>query len=73
VRLLSGTTAAMLRLLRIDTNAARAVTEEEISASLEEGVDAGLIEAHEHQMVQNVFRLDERPLTSLMTPSMLLP
>ena len=68
VRLLSGTTAAMLRLLRIDTNAARAVTEEEISASLEEGVDAGLIEAHEHQMVQNVFRLDERPLTSLMTP-----
>lgn len=68
VKLLSGTTAAVLKLLRIDTNTARAVTEEEISASLEEGVDAGLIEAHEHQMVQNVFRLDERPLTSLMTP-----
>ena len=68
VKLLSGTTAAVLKLLRIDTNTARAVTEEEISASLEEGVDAGLIEDHEHQMVQNVFRLDERPLTSLMTP-----
>ena len=68
VKLLSGTTAATLRLLRIDTTASRAVTEEEISASLEEGVDAGLIEEHEHQMVQNVFRLDERPLTSLMTP-----
>jgi putative hemolysin len=68
VKLLSGTTAAVLKLLRIDTNTARAVTEEEISASLEEGVDAGLIEEHEHQMVQNVFRLDERPLTSLMTP-----
>jgi len=27
-----------------------------------------VIEQHEHQMVQNVFRLDERPLTSLMTP-----
>ena len=68
VKLLSGTTAATLKLLRIDTNTARAVTEEEISASLEEGVDAGLIEEHEHQMVQNVFRLDERALTSLMTP-----
>jgi putative hemolysin len=68
VKLLSGTTAAVLKLLRIDTNAARPVTEEEISASLEEGVDAGLIEEHEHQMVQNVFGLDDRPLTSLMVP-----
>jgi putative hemolysin len=68
VKLLSGTTAGVLKLLRIDTNAARAVTEEEITASLEEGVDAGVIEQHEHQMVQNVFQLDERPLTSLMVP-----
>ena len=68
VKLLSSTTAGTLKLLRIDTTTARAVTEEEISASLEEGVDAGLIEEQEHQMVQNVFRLDERPLTSLMTP-----
>jgi len=68
VKLLSGTTAYTLRVLRIDVNATRHVTEEEISASLEEGVDAGVIEEHEHQMVQNVFRLDERPLTSLMTP-----
>ena len=68
VKLLSGSTAAMLKLLRIDTNAVRAMTEEEISASLEEGVDAGVIEEHEHQMVQNVFGLDDRQLTSLMVP-----
>jgi putative hemolysin len=68
VRLLSMCTQATLKLLRIDTNALRAVTEEEITASLEEGVDAGLIEVHEHQMVQNVFHLDDRPLTSLMVP-----
>jgi putative hemolysin len=68
VKLLSGTTAAMLRLLRIDTRGSRAMTEEEISASLEEGVDAGVIEEHEHQMVQNVFGLDDRPLTSIMVP-----
>ena len=68
VMLLAGTTVAVLRLLRIDTNALRIVTEAEISASLSEGVDAGVIEQHEHQMVQNVFQLDERPLTSLMVP-----
>jgi putative hemolysin len=68
VALLSSTTAAVLKMLRIDTTALRPVTEEEISASLEEGRDAGLIEHHEHQMVQNVLQLDERSLTSLMVP-----
>ncbi len=68
VLLLSSVTAATLRLLRIDSNAARVVTEEEISASLEEGVDAGVIEMHEHQMVRNVFHLDDRRLSSLMVP-----
>jgi putative hemolysin len=68
VKLLSATTQGTLRLLRIDTNAARTVTEEEITASLVEGLDAGVIEHQEHQMVQNVFSLDDRPLTSLMVP-----
>ena len=68
VRLLSISTHAVLTLLRIDNAAGRSVTEEEIAASLEEGVDAGLIEEHEHQMVQNVFLLDDRLLTSLMLP-----
>ena len=68
VGLLSICTHAVLKLLRIDARGNRAVTEEEITASLEEGVDAGLIEAHEHQMVRNVFHLDDRPLTSLMVP-----
>jgi putative hemolysin len=68
VKLLSISTLGVLKLLRIDNTAGRSVTEEEIAASLEEGVDAGLIEEHEHQMVQNVFLLDDRLLTSLMLP-----
>ena len=64
VRLLSVCTHAMLRLLRIDTTDTRAVTEAEITASLVEGVDAGIIEQHEHQMVRNVFDLDDRTLPS---------
>ena len=68
VQLLSATTQAVLKLLRIDTTQARGMTEEEIAHSLEEGVDAGVIEQHEHQMVRNVFHLDDRPLTSMMVP-----
>ena len=68
VRLLSMSTLGVLKLLRIDNDAGRAVTEEEIAASLEEGLDAGVIERQEHRMVQNVFHLDDRPLTSLMVP-----
>ena len=68
VRLLSLSTQAVLRLLRVNNDAGRAVTEEEIAASLDEGRDAGVIEYQEHRMVQNVFSLDDRPLTSLMVP-----
>jgi putative hemolysin len=65
---LSSSTSVILKWFNLDTRSLRTVTEEEISASLVEGVDAGVIEAHEHQMVQNVFNLDERPLTSIMVP-----
>lgn len=68
VKLLAATTQGVLKLMRIPTDVARSMTAEEIRHSLEEGVDAGVIEAQEHQMVQNVFRLDARPLTSLMVP-----
>ncbi len=68
VALLAATTTAVLALLRIDSNAVQHVTEEEIKASLAEGVGAGIIEHHEHQMVRNVFMLDDRPLTSIMVP-----
>ncbi|WP_332827350.1 hemolysin family protein [Ramlibacter sp.] len=68
VRLLSASTQAILKLLAIDTTTPRGMTEEEIAHSLEEGVDAGVIEQHEHQMVRNVFHLDDRALSSMMVP-----
>ncbi len=68
VALLSMTTHGTLKLLRIDTNAVQHVTEEEINASLEGGVDAGIIEEQERRMVHNVFLLDDRQLTSIMQP-----
>ena len=68
IKLLSWCTEATLRLFGIKGNPDRSVTEEEINASLEEGLDAGVIEAQEHQMVRNVFRLDDRQVGSMMIP-----
>lgn len=68
VQLLSGSTQLLLRLVGARTSNSQAVTEEEIHALLEEGSDAGIIEENERQMVRNVFRLDERQITSLMVP-----
>ncbi|MEL3919892.1 hemolysin family protein [Aeromonas enteropelogenes] len=68
VWLLSASTNATLRLLRAKQDGGANVTEEEIHAMLVEGSEAGVIEDHEHTMLRNVFRLDERSLSSLMVP-----
>jgi putative hemolysin len=68
VALLSLSTDAVLRLLGQHRKAGPGVTEEEIAASLEEGLESGVIEQQEHQMVRNVFRLDERQVGSMMVP-----
>ena len=69
VVLLSASTHAVLRLLGLGGKSPGAsVTEEEIAAQLEEGREAGVIEAQEHQMVRNVFRLDDRQIGSMMIP-----
>ena len=68
IKLLSWCTEATLHLFGVRGVPDRSVTEEEINASLEEGLDAGVIEAQEHQMVRNVFRLDDRQVGSMMIP-----
>ena len=68
VHLLAGSTALLLRLVGQREGAAPSVTEEEIHALLDEGSEAGVIEKSEHEMVRNVFRLDDRQIGSLMVP-----
>ena len=68
VLLLSTSTRTLLRLLGVKETSGSPVTEEEIHAMLVEGTTAGVIESHEHTMVRNVFRLDDRQIGSLMVP-----
>jgi putative hemolysin len=68
VFLLSVSTRSLLRLMGVKETKGTPVTEEEIHAMLVEGTTAGVIESHEHTMVRNVFRLDDRQIGSLMVP-----
>ena len=68
VALLSLSTRCVLRLMGVKQNVEPGVTQQEIHDLLEEGSEAGVIERDEHEMVRNVFRLDDRQLGSLMVP-----
>lgn len=68
VILLSASTHGLMRVLRLDRTADHSVTEEDIQAILAEGSTSGVIEKHEHTIVKNVLRLDERSIASLMVP-----
>ena len=68
VQLLSYSTDGILRLMGKRDLGSANVTEEDIHAMLEEGSESGVIEQQEHDMVRNVFRLDDRQIGSLMIP-----
>lgn len=68
VLLLSTSTQLVLRLCGIKDAGRQALTAEELHLMLQEGSETGIIEQQEHQMVKNVFRLDDRPIASLMVP-----
>ncbi|MFA7664798.1 MAG: hemolysin family protein [Burkholderiaceae bacterium] len=68
VWLLSRSTELLLRAFGTNFTTSQSVTEEEIHAMLAEGSQSGVIEQSEHVMVRNVFRLDDRQISSLMVP-----
>ena len=68
VFLLSISTEALLGILGIQINEESQVTEEEIKVMIAQGAESGMFEEAEHDMVERVFRLGDRPIKSLMTP-----
>jgi putative hemolysin len=64
-RLLSGKLAAVLRRLRGRPSASR---EDEIQVLLKEGIEAGIFDEAEQEIVTRVFRLGDYQANALMTP-----
>lgn len=66
ISLLSFSSDLLIKILNIQPNT-NAVTEEEIKSLIQEGTTGGVIEEIEQEIVQNVFQLGDRRITSLMT------
>jgi len=68
VRILTGSTQLLLGAFGIKGVPEPGLTEEEIHAVVEQGAEAGVVPEVEHQIVENVFRLGDRRVASVMTP-----
>jgi putative hemolysin len=67
VWLLNKTSNGFFTLFKISSKKDDTVTEEEIKAIISEGTEAGTIEEEEKEMIERIFHLGDRNITSLMT------
>ncbi len=67
VWLLSGVTNLIFKIFNIKQSNDNKVTEEEIKAMVSEGSEHGAIEEEEKEIIERVFHLGDRNITSLMT------
>ena len=68
VHILGVSTDALLKLLGIQASEEPDLTEDEIKVLIRQGAEAGMFEEAEHEMVERVFRLGDRPIKAIMTP-----
>jgi len=67
VWLLNNITKIIFKIFNIKASADNAITEEEIKAMITEGSEHGTIEEEEKDIIERVFHLGDRNITSLMT------
>jgi putative hemolysin len=68
VRLLDISTDVVMRLVGVKPSTEPSITLEEIKVLIEQGTESGVFEESEQDMIENVLRLDERPVGAWMTP-----
>ena len=68
VHLLNGTSNWILARLGIDETSNNAVTEDEVMHVLAEGVESGVLDPEEREMLEGVMRVADRPVRAVMTP-----
>lgn len=68
IDVLSLSTHAMLKVLRVRLVKEPNVTIEEIKVLIEQGTEEGAVEESEHELITNVLNLDERRVGSILTP-----
>ncbi len=59
---------AILTFFNIRTHGEAAITTDDVYAMVEAGAEAGAVDRDEHHLIQNVLSLNEKAITSAMTP-----
>jgi putative hemolysin len=67
VWLLNKTSNLFFRIFNLQSKRENTVTEDEIRAIISEGTESGSVEQEEKQMIDRIFHLGDRNITSLMT------
>lgn len=67
IMLFNGLANTVLRIFKVPTLRANDVTPDDILAMMDAGAQAGVIQAHEHQVLENVMEMESRTVTSAMT------
>jgi putative hemolysin len=68
VHALTASSTFVLRLLRSRPAEEPPITEEEVKILIDVGTEAGVFEAAEHELLDNIFRLADQKVPQLMTP-----
>ena len=68
VWVLGQSSALVLRLFGAHADERQSVTEEELKALLAEGAEEGVLETEEHEMIERLLRLADKPVRAIMTP-----
>ncbi|MEY8000980.1 hemolysin family protein [Clostridium sp. Mt-5] len=69
VKLLSGSTTILMKLFNVSTeDIENRVSEEEIRSMLEEGQETGVFNQSEKEMIEGVFKFDDKLAKEVMTP-----
>jgi len=68
VKFLSGATSLIVKALGVSPASDPEVTEDEVKVLIAQGAESGIFEDSEREMVEGVLGLDDRRVTSFMTP-----
>lgn len=63
-----GAANAIFKILGISTVRQDAMTSEDIYAVMDAGAEAGVLKQQEHHLIENIFEMQERTVTSVMNP-----
>jgi putative hemolysin len=68
VRVLSASSGGVLKLFGVSLSRAQPVSEEEIKVMIDQGIEHGMFEEAERDMIEGVFELGDARVNELMTP-----